>query len=82
MRAYVPRSGLLSVKLDRALLLYDMTAMGNHMNEDSAHERRSKIRCLMTKAGLDGHDRGAHIISRSFRDVGFEVVYSRTASLT
>jgi methylmalonyl-CoA mutase C-terminal domain len=26
--------------------------------------------------GLDGHDRGAHVISRAFRDAGFEVIYS------
>jgi methylmalonyl-CoA mutase C-terminal domain/subunit len=34
------------------------------------------IRCLVAKVGLDGHDRGAHVISRSFRDAGFEVIYS------
>ena len=38
------------------------------------HERA--IRCLVAKVGLDGHDRGAHVISRAFRDAGFEVVYS------
>ncbi|WP_188978075.1 cobalamin B12-binding domain-containing protein [Halocalculus aciditolerans] len=35
-----------------------------------------KIRCLVAKVGLDGHDRGAHVISRAFRDAGFEVIYS------
>jgi methylmalonyl-CoA mutase C-terminal domain/subunit len=34
------------------------------------------IRCLIAKVGLDGHDRGAHVIARAFRDAGFEVVYS------
>ena len=34
------------------------------------------IRCLVAKVGLDGHDRGAHVISRGFRDAGFEVIYS------
>ena len=34
------------------------------------------IRCLIAKVGLDGHDRGAHVITRAFRDAGFEVVYS------
>ncbi|MCY4731559.1 cobalamin B12-binding domain-containing protein [Natronomonas gomsonensis] len=38
-------------------------------------ESRS-IRCLVAKVGLDGHDRGAHVISRAFRDAGFEVIYS------
>jgi methylmalonyl-CoA mutase C-terminal domain/subunit len=30
----------------------------------------------VAKVGLDGHDRGAHVIARSFRDAGFEVIYS------
>jgi methylmalonyl-CoA mutase C-terminal domain/subunit len=35
-----------------------------------------KIRILVAKPGLDGHDRGARIIARAYRDAGFEVVYS------
>lgn len=35
-----------------------------------------KIRVLIGKPGLDGHDRGAKIIARSLRDTGFEVVYT------
>ena len=35
-----------------------------------------KIRVLVAKPGLDGHDRGARIIARAFRDGGFEVVYT------
>jgi methylmalonyl-CoA mutase C-terminal domain/subunit len=35
-----------------------------------------RIRCLVAKVGLDGHDRGAHVIARAFRDAGFEVIYS------
>jgi methylmalonyl-CoA mutase C-terminal domain/subunit len=35
-----------------------------------------KIRILVAKPGLDGHDRGARIIARAFRDAGFEVVYT------
>ncbi len=34
------------------------------------------IRCMVAKVGLDGHDRGAHVISRAFRDAGFEVIYT------
>jgi methylmalonyl-CoA mutase C-terminal domain/subunit len=37
---------------------------------------RRKIRILVAKPGLDGHDRGARIIARAFRDGGFEVVYT------
>jgi methylmalonyl-CoA mutase, C-terminal domain len=35
-----------------------------------------KIRILIAKTGLDGHDRGARVIARGFRDAGFEVIYS------
>lgn len=35
-----------------------------------------RIRVLVAKPGLDGHDRGAKIIARSFRDAGFEVIYT------
>jgi len=42
----------------------------------SAEQEGRTIRCLVAKVGLDGHDRGAHVIARAFRDAGFEVVYS------
>ncbi len=35
-----------------------------------------KIRVLIAKPGLDGHDRGAKIIARAFRDAGMEVIYT------
>ncbi len=35
-----------------------------------------KIRVLVAKPGLDGHDRGAKVIAYSLRDAGFEVIYS------
>jgi methylmalonyl-CoA mutase C-terminal domain/subunit len=35
-----------------------------------------RIRCLIAKVGLDGHDRGAHVIARAFREAGFEVIYT------
>ncbi|HEY3307740.1 MAG TPA: cobalamin B12-binding domain-containing protein [Desulfuromonadaceae bacterium] len=34
------------------------------------------MRLLVGKPGLDGHDRGAKIIARAFRDAGFEVIYT------
>ena len=37
---------------------------------------KKKIRILIGKPGLDGHDRGAKIIARTLRDAGFEVIYS------
>jgi len=35
-----------------------------------------KLRILVGKPGLDGHDRGAKVIARAFRDAGFEVIYT------
>lgn len=35
-----------------------------------------KIRVLVGKPGLDGHDRGAKVIASAFRDAGFEVIYT------
>ena len=35
-----------------------------------------KIRILVAKPGLDGHDRGAKVVARAFRDAGFEVIYT------
>jgi methylmalonyl-CoA mutase C-terminal domain/subunit len=35
-----------------------------------------KTRILMAKPGLDGHDRGAKVIARMFRDAGMEVIYT------
>ena len=36
----------------------------------------AKIRVLVAKPGLDGHDRGAKVIARALRDAGMEVVYT------
>jgi methylmalonyl-CoA mutase C-terminal domain/subunit len=35
-----------------------------------------KIRILIAKPGLDGHDRGAKVVARAFRDAGMEVIYT------
>ncbi len=37
---------------------------------------RGKLRVLIGKPGLDGHDRGAKFIARALRDAGFEVIYT------
>jgi len=44
-------------------------------NEGHVGEER-KLRLLVGKVGLDGHDRGAKIIARALRDAGFEVIYT------
>src|SRR5918911_3927042 len=39
-------------------------------------QQQRRIRVLVSKLGLDGHDRGALIICRALRDAGMEVIYS------
>ncbi|HOF03870.1 MAG TPA: cobalamin B12-binding domain-containing protein [Atribacterota bacterium] len=38
--------------------------------------KNSRIRVLVAKPGLDGHDRGAKVIARALRDAGMEVIYT------
>ena len=38
--------------------------------------KKRKIRILIAKAGLDGHDRGAKIVARALKDAGMEVIYT------
>ena len=38
--------------------------------------RNRKIRVLVAKPGLDGHDRGAKVVAQGLRDAGFEVIYT------
>jgi methylmalonyl-CoA mutase C-terminal domain/subunit len=45
------------------------------MSADSS-PTSSKIRVVVAKPGLDGHDRGAKIIARALRDAGMEVIYT------
>ena len=42
----------------------------------SPQQQQKRIRVLVSKLGLDGHDRGALVICRALRDAGMEVVYS------
>ena len=39
-------------------------------------ETKNKIRILIAKPGLDGHDKGAKIVALALRDAGYEVIYS------
>jgi len=45
------------------------------MRQRPAAQKR-KIRILVAKPGLDGHDRGVLVLARAFRDAGMEVIYS------
>jgi methylmalonyl-CoA mutase C-terminal domain/subunit len=38
--------------------------------------KKEKLRVLIAKPGLDGHDRGAKVVARALRDAGFEVIYT------
>jgi methylmalonyl-CoA mutase C-terminal domain/subunit len=40
------------------------------------NETKKKIRVLIAKPGLDGHDRGAKVVARALRDAGMEVIYT------
>jgi methylmalonyl-CoA mutase C-terminal domain/subunit len=51
-----------------------MAAVCNSKGTIQMSER--KIRVLVAKPGLDGHDRGAKVVARSLRDAGFEVIYT------
>ena len=39
-------------------------------------ETRKRIRVLLAKLGLDGHDRGVRVVARALRDAGMEVIYT------
>jgi methylmalonyl-CoA mutase C-terminal domain/subunit len=45
-------------------------------NLNAGVEMNNKIRVLVAKPGLDGHDRGAKIVARALRDAGMEVIYT------
>jgi methylmalonyl-CoA mutase C-terminal domain/subunit len=44
--------------------------------ETPVADDKRPIRILVAKPGLDGHDRGAKVLARAFRDAGFEVIYT------
>jgi len=44
--------------------------------EAGAMDETRKIRILIAKPGLDGHDRGAKVVARALRDAGMEVIYT------
>jgi methylmalonyl-CoA mutase C-terminal domain/subunit len=46
------------------------------MDNATSRSNREKIRVLVAKAGLDGHDRGAKVIAAALRDAGMEVIYT------
>ena len=49
---------------------------GRHREHREERMAEKKIRVLIAKPGLDGHDRGAKVIARALRDAGMEVIYT------
>ena len=46
-------------------------------SEENVHlENQRRVRVIVAKPGLDGHDRGAKVIARALRDAGMEVIYT------
>ena len=46
------------------------------MGQEAGQIGARKFRILLAKPGLDGHDRGVHVIASALRDAGFEVIYT------
>lgn len=53
-----------------------LVSLGRKEPSMSATPTQRKIRVVVAKPGLDGHDRGAKIIARALRDAGMEVIYT------
>ena len=59
--------------------MYGEKSLENIATQDSikkVNTSERKLRILIAKPGLDGHDRGAKVVARAYRDAGFEVVYT------
>jgi methylmalonyl-CoA mutase C-terminal domain/subunit len=54
----------------------DSTASDNQQARRAPDIGRRRIRVLIAKAGLDGHDRGAKVVAAALRDAGMEVIYT------
>src|SRR5881227_1084060 len=54
----------------------DAARSAAHLYNHRALSSDRKIRVVVAKPGLDGHDRGAKIIARALRDAGMEVIYT------
>jgi methylmalonyl-CoA mutase C-terminal domain/subunit len=57
-----------------AIFLFD-SRFQKEENKKMKEVPRRKIRVLLAKPGLDGHDRGAKVVARGLRDAGMEVIY-------
>lgn len=53
-----------------------MKALSTTENTGEVHMAKERIRVLIAKVGLDGHDRGAKMVARGLMDEGMEVIYT------
>lgn len=53
-----------------------MTASVARSDTGRAGEQMHRVRVVVAKPGLDGHDRGAKVVARALRDAGMEVIYT------
>lgn len=49
---------------------------GSEQGDSAGSTKGRRIRVLVAKPGLDGHDRGAKVVARALRDAGMEVIYT------
>ena len=50
--------------------------MSQELPSTKEHRPRGRIRVMLAKVGLDGHDRGVKVVARALRDAGMEVIYT------
>src|SRR6266511_3952196 len=84
MRVFLMQSRLLNHGGNISSLIRSLNHTSNatdpwgnsYSNATMTHMNGRKIRVLVAKPGLDGHDRGAKVIARALRDAGMEVIYT------
>src|SRR2546429_115385 len=81
MLAFRTRSGLFNLPASIFSAMLSCFPISNAMGRSGISSRtgemnETKIRVLVAKPGLDGHDRGAKVIARALRDAGMEVIYT------
>jgi methylmalonyl-CoA mutase C-terminal domain/subunit len=59
-----------------SIMTREITCGGRMTEKKTSPEQSRKIRVLVAKPGLDGHDRGAKVVARALRDAGMEVIYT------
>ena len=65
-----------STTTQREPILRPRTNTLNHRASLRCFAMAKKVRVLIAKPGLDGHDRGAKVVARALRDAGMEVIYA------